>query len=114
MHGVTLCGLPRPAHGERFNQGVRGAQTQPRTLRAVVPCAPSCNDRSCRNEQFLSRAIGMEDPMTVVSGRVASATDLNWAVSGLEVETPSWGYGNSGTRFKVFPQPGVPRDPFEK
>jgi L-rhamnose isomerase / sugar isomerase len=30
------------------------------------------------------------------------------------VETPSWGYGNSGTRFKVFPQPGVPRDPFEK
>src|SRR5947207_6740097 len=32
----------------------------------------------------------------------------------LEIETPSWGYGNSGTRFKVFPQPGVPRDPFEK
>jgi L-rhamnose isomerase/sugar isomerase len=30
------------------------------------------------------------------------------------VETPSWGYGNSGTRFKVFPQGGVPRDPFEK
>jgi L-rhamnose isomerase/sugar isomerase len=30
------------------------------------------------------------------------------------VETPSWGYGNSGTRFKVFPQPGVPRDPLEK
>jgi L-rhamnose isomerase / sugar isomerase len=30
------------------------------------------------------------------------------------IETPSWGYGNSGTRFKVFPQPGVPRDPFEK
>jgi L-rhamnose isomerase/sugar isomerase len=30
------------------------------------------------------------------------------------VETPSWGYGNSGTRFQVFTQPGVPRDPFEK
>lgn len=30
------------------------------------------------------------------------------------VETPSWGYGNSGTRFGVFPQPGVPRNPFEK
>ncbi len=36
------------------------------------------------------------------------------AVSWLEIETPSWGYGNSGTRFKVFPQPGVPRSPFEK
>ncbi|MFE1500119.1 rhamnose isomerase, partial [Streptomyces albidoflavus] len=30
------------------------------------------------------------------------------------IETPSWGYGNSGTRFKVFAQPGVPRTPWEK
>ncbi len=30
------------------------------------------------------------------------------------IETPSWGYGNSGTRFKVFPQEGVPRTPQEK
>jgi L-rhamnose isomerase/sugar isomerase len=30
------------------------------------------------------------------------------------IETPSWAYGNSGTRFKVFAQQGVPRDPFEK
>ena len=30
------------------------------------------------------------------------------------IETPSWAYGNSGTRFKVFPQPGVARNPYEK
>ncbi|MGP4092231.1 L-rhamnose isomerase [Streptomyces sp. KR55] len=30
------------------------------------------------------------------------------------VETPSWAYGNSGTRFKVFAQSGVPRTPQEK
>ena len=30
------------------------------------------------------------------------------------IELPSWAFGNSGTRFKVFPQPGVPRDPYEK
>ena len=30
------------------------------------------------------------------------------------IETPSWAYGNSGTRFKVFPQEGVPRNAFEK
>jgi L-rhamnose isomerase / sugar isomerase len=30
------------------------------------------------------------------------------------IETPSWAFGNSGTRFKVFPQPGVPRTPEEK
>jgi L-rhamnose isomerase/sugar isomerase len=30
------------------------------------------------------------------------------------IEVPSWAFGNSGTRFKVFGQAGVPRDPFEK
>jgi L-rhamnose isomerase/sugar isomerase len=30
------------------------------------------------------------------------------------IELPSWAFGNSGTRFKVFSQQGVPRDPFEK
>lgn len=32
----------------------------------------------------------------------------------LKIETPSWGYGDSGTRFKVFQKEGVPRNPFEK
>lgn len=30
------------------------------------------------------------------------------------IELPSWAFGNSGTRFKVFSQSGVARDPFEK
>jgi L-rhamnose isomerase/sugar isomerase len=30
------------------------------------------------------------------------------------IETPSWAFGNSGTRFKVFAQEGVPRDAYEK
>ncbi|HWM21951.1 MAG TPA: L-rhamnose isomerase [Ilumatobacteraceae bacterium] len=30
------------------------------------------------------------------------------------IETPSWAYGNSGTRFKVFAQEGVPRNAYEK
>ena len=30
------------------------------------------------------------------------------------VEVPSWAFANSGTRFKVFAQAGVPRDPYEK
>jgi L-rhamnose isomerase/sugar isomerase len=31
-----------------------------------------------------------------------------------KIETPSWGYGNSGTRFKVFPWPGAARSAHEK
>ncbi len=36
------------------------------------------------------------------------------ALRAQRVETPSWAFGNSGTRFAVFAQPGVPRTPFEK
>jgi L-rhamnose isomerase / sugar isomerase len=32
----------------------------------------------------------------------------------LEIETPSWGYGNSGTRFHVFPWPSAARTPEER
>ncbi|TMC10932.1 MAG: L-rhamnose isomerase [Chloroflexi bacterium] len=35
-------------------------------------------------------------------------------IAALEVETPSWGYGDSGTRFKVFAQPGAARTIHEK
>lgn len=44
-------------------------------------------------------------------------TDLAAVKAALQtqaVETPSWAYGNSGTRFKVFAQEGVPRTPQEK
>ena len=30
------------------------------------------------------------------------------------IETPSWGYGNSGTRFGVFEQPGAARNAAER
>jgi L-rhamnose isomerase/sugar isomerase len=30
------------------------------------------------------------------------------------IELPSWAFGNSGTRFRVFGTPGTARDPFEK
>jgi L-rhamnose isomerase/sugar isomerase len=41
-------------------------------------------------------------------------TSVTDALSRQEIELPSWAFGNSGTRFKVFSQPGVPRSPEEK
>jgi len=46
------------------------------------------------------------------SGRDVAAIES--ALAAFAVETPSWGYGDSGTRFGVFPQPGRPRDVWEK
>ncbi|MBM3731686.1 MAG: L-rhamnose isomerase [Actinobacteria bacterium] len=45
---------------------------------------------------------------------MASAKEAKEVLKRFYIETPSWAYGNSGTRFKVFAQPGVPRDPYEK
>ena len=41
-------------------------------------------------------------------------TAVKAALKEHEIELPSWAFGNSGTRFKVFGQPGVPRTPWEK
>lgn len=43
--------------------------------------------------------------------------DLRWVkerLGALRIETPSWGYGNSGTRFQVFKRPDAAGDPLGK
>jgi len=41
-------------------------------------------------------------------------TEIADRLATLEIEVPSWAYGNSGTRFKVFAQAGTPRTVQEK
>ena len=41
-------------------------------------------------------------------------TAVKSALRAHRIELPSWAFGNTGTRFKVFAQPGVPRTPQEK
>jgi L-rhamnose isomerase/sugar isomerase len=41
-------------------------------------------------------------------------TAVKAALKEHEIELPSWAFGNTGTRFKVFGQPGIPRTPWEK
>ncbi len=48
-----------------------------------------------------------------MSPRTLTAENL-FALEAQAIELPSWAFGNSGTRFRVFPTPGTPRDPFEK
>jgi L-rhamnose isomerase/sugar isomerase len=40
--------------------------------------------------------------------------DVKAALAQQRIELPSWAFGNTGTRFKVFAQPGVPRNAYEK
>lgn len=43
-----------------------------------------------------------------------STQEMERRLAALEIETPSWGYGDSGTRFGTFRQAGRPRDVFER
>ena len=49
-----------------------------------------------------------QPPVTTIPADVLSELELQ------AIELPSWAFGNSGTRFKVFATPGTPRDPYEK
>lgn len=48
------------------------------------------------------------------TARGINVEEVKRKIKQFKIETPSWGYGDSGTRFKVFQKEGVPRDPFEK
>jgi len=45
---------------------------------------------------------------------MTSFDDISQRLESLAIEVPSWAYGNSGTRFKVFGTPGTPRSVQEK
>ncbi|CAM3185460.1 L-rhamnose isomerase [Stackebrandtia soli] len=45
---------------------------------------------------------------------MARFADITGLLERQAIELPSWAFGNSGTRFKVFGTPGTPRTPFEK
>jgi len=45
---------------------------------------------------------------------MTSFSDISDQLGALAIEVPSWAYGNSGTRFKVFGSPGTPRSVEEK
>ncbi|MBA3261530.1 MAG: L-rhamnose isomerase [Thermoleophilaceae bacterium] len=46
--------------------------------------------------------------------RGADLESIERRLGAFEVETPSWGYGDSGTRFATFEQPGRPRSVHER
>jgi L-rhamnose isomerase / sugar isomerase len=45
---------------------------------------------------------------------VTDSEAIERALGALEIETPSWGYGDAGTRFATFREAGRPRDAFER
>src|SRR5258706_13633852 len=55
-----------------------------------------------------------DPPGTVTEADVTSNPAVVAALRDQRIELPSWAFGNSGTRFKVFAQKGVPRTPYEK
>jgi L-rhamnose isomerase/sugar isomerase len=49
-----------------------------------------------------------------LTARGIDVSAVKAALKAQHIETPSWGYGNGGTRFAVFPWPGAARNIYEK
>ena len=102
---------PRPGPGRRR---ARLARRDARGRRGIEPCrtlrAVAATRRARRDVRALPRAHrpAPGDPRM-------SHDAIEQAVGASCVDRdPSWGYGDSGTRFGTFPQPGRPRDVFER
>src|SRR5215212_3897831 len=81
-----------------------GRPRRPRQGRTRPRLRPRRPARGARHRRCTDR----RDPVTDIRARALEA------LAAQTIELPSWAFGNSGTRFKVFGQPGVARDPFEK
>ncbi len=57
---------------------------------------------------------GYEELSDRLRGRGIDVDAVEARLRAQVIETPSWGYGNSGTRFGVFKQPGAARDVHER
>lgn len=66
---------------------------------------------SINEKNLASRYAALAEDLAQQGIDVDKIKDL---VKAQELETPSWGYGNSGTRFGVFKQPGAARDVHER
>ena len=49
-----------------------------------------------------------------LTGRGVDVEQVVATLKAQKIETPSWGYANSGTRFRAFPWPGAARTTREK
>src|SRR5690349_9509498 len=70
--------------------------------------APPQTFESAANERRFASSREMRQTRVVDTGLALDR------LAALEIETPSWGYGNSGTRFHVYPWPGAARTVWER
>src|SRR5680860_1035565 len=75
---------------------------------------PNCSNRTSTDCARNSRAVDISRPTRNRSEENMKTDEIRATLARQHIETPSWAYGNSGTRFKVFSQTGIPRDAFEK
>ncbi len=110
----TVATRPAPAQPRDEHATPQGART-PRTAPppGVGACAePGSSTGRGRDPAGLTSPAGIATIPAIGTDTIADR--IAWAVDGLAVELPTWGFVNTGTRFRVFPQAGVPRTVQEK
>jgi L-rhamnose isomerase/sugar isomerase len=84
-----------------------------RTSGTGTPTAPAGRDRNGGAATKAGRG-GLEALGSQLAAHGLDADALLDELAALAIETPSWGYSDSGTRFHVFPWPGAARTVWER
>jgi len=71
-------------------------------------------ERASRRKDTPMSSTAYEQLANQLTDRGVDVSRVHAALKAQEIETPSWGYGNSGTRFGVFKEPGAARDLHER
>ncbi len=86
-------------------------------MASALPFWPSPGHPALRRQQW-RRIVNPESAVAALRAtldqRQLDMDEIVRRIQSFAIETPSWGYGNSGTRFKVFPWPGAARNLREK
>jgi L-rhamnose isomerase / sugar isomerase len=61
-----------------------------------------------------TKNVGYDYLADAAQARGLNVDGIKTALKAQHIETPSWGYGDSGTRFKVYSAPGAARNVYEK
>ena len=113
---IESCGSYSPGERPGARVADRASDGRSSSSGARSPAPPPGSDTGHRPARTIEphESDRPEPPRRATEADVTSNQAVVAALRSQRIELPSWAFGNSGTRFKVFAQKGVPRDPYEK
>ena len=102
------------SQGFQTSNSVRCWASISSTRGLLMECQLVASRRDRLSPRAPRRSTPLRTTLLEVSEHMPTFSDISDQLTYQAIELPSWAFGNSGTRFKVFGTPGTPRTVQEK